>query len=210
MAINKLTPRFVQSIKTKGMYADGSGLYLQVDSGGLRKSWIFRYHIAGRSDRQMAIGPLHIVTLAEARKRTRQYRKILVDAIDAIEQHGSDNLARKPAKESSITFARCAEEYLDRRGNEWTPSFTQASKCHIRMYLLPRLGDLPVDMIGVYQVYDALKPLYETKAATALVVRQHLDGILSWAIAKEYRVGLIGPYVRDRSRNCCRVSALGR
>jgi hypothetical protein len=41
MAIHKLTASFVQSVKIKGMYPDGGGLYLQVGPGGRAKSWIF-------------------------------------------------------------------------------------------------------------------------------------------------------------------------
>jgi integrase len=47
-----------------------------------------------------------------------------------------------------------------------------------------------VNVIGVNQVYDVLKPLYETKPATGLKVRDYLAAILNWATAKEYRTGV--------------------
>lgn len=57
----------VRQLQGAGRYPDGGGLYLQITpSGG--KSWIFRYHTAGR-ERQMGLGPLEFVSLAEAREK---------------------------------------------------------------------------------------------------------------------------------------------
>jgi hypothetical protein len=52
------------------MYEDGGGLYLQVSAGGA-KSWIFRFMPDGRA-REMGLGPLHTIPLAEARKRAAE------------------------------------------------------------------------------------------------------------------------------------------
>jgi hypothetical protein len=54
--MHRLIPSFVATVKTKGMYFDGGGLYLQVGDGGRAKSWIFRYHVKGRGDRQIGLG----------------------------------------------------------------------------------------------------------------------------------------------------------
>jgi hypothetical protein len=73
MAIHKLDPRFVETVKTNGMYADGGGLYLQVRDGA--KSWLFRYHVQGRRyDRHKSLGALHTVGLAKAREEARKCR----------------------------------------------------------------------------------------------------------------------------------------
>ena len=57
-----------------GMHPDGGGLYLQVTKGGAR-TWIYRFMLHGRA-REMGLGPLHIVTLAEAREKAREARKL--------------------------------------------------------------------------------------------------------------------------------------
>ena len=44
----KLTAKKVEHLKTRGMHADGGGLYLQVAKGG-SKSWLFRYKLYGRT-----------------------------------------------------------------------------------------------------------------------------------------------------------------
>jgi len=63
-----------------GMYADGGGLYLQVTPSGA-KTWIFRFMLHARS-REMGLGPLHTVTLAEAREKATQCRKLRLEGID--------------------------------------------------------------------------------------------------------------------------------
>ncbi|MGA7490700.1 MAG: Arm DNA-binding domain-containing protein, partial [Xanthobacteraceae bacterium] len=89
--IHRLTPRFVETVKVKGMYPDGGGLYLQVGEGGGAKSWLFRYNVEGR-DRQMGLGPLHTIGLAEARERARKRREQRLDGIDPIEARKADRL----------------------------------------------------------------------------------------------------------------------
>jgi Arm DNA-binding domain len=61
--INRLSHVKLASARTKGLYADGGGLYLQVASGG-SKSWIFRFKANGRA-RDMGLGPLSTVSLAK-------------------------------------------------------------------------------------------------------------------------------------------------
>jgi hypothetical protein len=65
--IRRLKALSVTRAKAKGLYADGGGLYLQISAVGT-KSWIFRYRMNGRkTPRDMGLGSLDTVTLAEAR-----------------------------------------------------------------------------------------------------------------------------------------------
>ena len=78
--INRLTPLEVANAKV-GMHADGGGLYLQVTktvAGQLNKSWLFRYSVGGR-DRQMGLGSLTEVKLAEAREKAVECRRQRLD-----------------------------------------------------------------------------------------------------------------------------------
>jgi hypothetical protein len=80
------------------MLCDGGGLYLQVSPGdgddSIRKSWVFRYAMPekvisknGRQrqrERQLGLGPLHTVTLAEARDKAMSCRKLLLEGTDPL------------------------------------------------------------------------------------------------------------------------------
>lgn len=81
--LNRLSNLKVARTKRPGMYADGGGLYLRVAEGG-SKQWMFRYVVNGRL-RDMGIGPEHTLTLAEARERATEARKLRLDGIDPIE-----------------------------------------------------------------------------------------------------------------------------
>ena len=63
---DKLTARQVQNLKKCGRYADGGGLYLQICRPGYRQ-WTFSFMMAGKR-REMALGPVTDVSLAEARQ----------------------------------------------------------------------------------------------------------------------------------------------
>ena len=94
-----LTAQQVKARKAPGMVADGGGLYLQVSPGGA-KSWVFRYQIAGKR-RDMGLGSVDDVSLAEARDRARDARKQVKDSIDPI-----DEPARRRARPRGSTPPR--------------------------------------------------------------------------------------------------------
>lgn len=81
--IFKLSAVGILNLKQPGRYGDGSGLWLQVRSSEC-KSWLFRFTLRGKS-RQMGLGALHTVSLAEAREKALQCRKLLLDDFDPIE-----------------------------------------------------------------------------------------------------------------------------
>ena len=90
------------------MHADGGGLYLQVSGTG-SKSWIYRFMLNGRA-RNMGLGPLHTISLAEARQAALQCRKLCHEGRYPIEERKA-RLA--PATSSyKPTFMKCAEAYI--------------------------------------------------------------------------------------------------
>lgn len=68
--LNILTALAVRNAATPGLTADGGGLYLQVGPTG-GKSWLFRFMLKGKA-RAMGLGPLHTVSLAEARQAVKR------------------------------------------------------------------------------------------------------------------------------------------
>ena len=82
--INRLSALKVRTKAKRGFHADGGGLYLQVSKFGTR-SWVFRFTLNKRS-REMGLGPLHTVSLAEAREEALKCRRLLREGVDPIEQ----------------------------------------------------------------------------------------------------------------------------
>lgn len=81
--LNRLTAVQVARAKKPGFYCDGGGLYLQV-TRTLAKSWLFRYMRRG-VPRGMGLGPTHTVSLADARIKAQEARRMLLEDVDPLE-----------------------------------------------------------------------------------------------------------------------------
>lgn len=103
MERGKLSALKVKTTTKPGTYQDGAGLMLVVKSGGAR-SWVLRTLVNGKR-RDIGIGSLSTVSLAEARTKAGELRKLARSGIDPIEQRR----AEKRAKAEIPTFKQAAE-----------------------------------------------------------------------------------------------------
>lgn len=94
--LNRLTPRGVETAKTPGLYADGGGLYLRVGRGGA-KSWCLRYMLEGKA-REMGLGGLSKIGLADARKKASAQRLLLVERVDPLARRKAERVATKQSR----------------------------------------------------------------------------------------------------------------
>ena len=195
MAIEKLKPRFVETVKTKGLYGDGGGLYLQVGEGGESKSWIFRYHVPGKGDRQMGLGSYETVRMSDARERARQCRLQRDAGIDPIEARLKQRLDQKLAAAKEKTFRQVFEEWFEEEAKSWIPGTAAMYRRKVEMHALPQLGKLPIQKFDMRDetssaailLADVLKPLVSAgKFVTARDLRWLIEGILSHANASNY------------------------
>ena len=70
--LNKLSAQTVKNATKPGRYADGGNLYLLVDHSGAKR-WLFIFRWQGKQ-REMGLGSLRDVTLAQARERATAAR----------------------------------------------------------------------------------------------------------------------------------------
>jgi integrase len=186
--IGKLTALKVDKAKKSGMYGDGGGLYLRVTADGA-KNWVFRFMLNGRP-RWMGMGPLHTVSMAEARKRAAEHRLRLHDGIDPIEARRAARLQARLDDAKGMTFNQCAEAYIKAHRAGWRNSKHSAQwSATLATYAEPVIGALPVQAIGTALVLKVLEPIWTTKPETAGRVRGRIEAVLDWATAREYRQG---------------------
>jgi integrase len=195
--IDKLSALTVSKVKKKGYYPDGQNLYLQVvDSGA--KTWIFRYMLNGKS-REMGLGGVSSLTLADARVKAAECRKLLNEGIDPIAARNIANTNKQLAAAKAQTFRQCAEAYIDAHKAGWR------NEKHIwqwgntlQRFAYPIIGDLPVQDVDVTLVLKILeqkieelkgKKFWEARPETASRVRGRIEVILDWATSREYRRG---------------------
>lgn len=188
-----LTAKGVESKTEPGYYADGGGLYLRVSKEGKRnsagvKTWAFLYTIAGRA-REMGLGPVSDISLAEARDLALDLRKQIRQGIDPIDarQKARDAQAKEASKR--FTFAEAAKEYIDahragwknaKHADQWTNT--------IATYAAPTFGHLSVSDVDTGLVVRVLKPIWETKNETANRLRGRIESILDWSATQGYRL----------------------
>src|SRR5437660_8925041 len=115
--IGKLTAMGVTQARRRGYYGDGGGLYLQVSASGA-KSWVFRFKEAGRV-REMGLGPLHTIGLAEARRRAQECRIARLDGCDPIEARRAKRIKGKLDAAKAVSFRNCAERYIATHKPGW-------------------------------------------------------------------------------------------
>jgi integrase len=178
--IHRLTPSRIERRRRPGLFADGGGLYLQVMPGGSR-SWIFQFDRAGKRTK-LGLGPLHTVSLDQARKRARALREqLLCGAVPA-----SARAVQRP----SITFRKVMAEYLAAHRAGWRSGQGALNvERSLTQHVLPVLGDLAVDKIELEDVFRALAPIWHTRTPTATLLRTRIEQILDFAKACKYRAG---------------------
>jgi integrase len=186
--LNRLSNLKVARAKQAGMYADGGGLYLRVAEGG-SKQWIFRYVANGRL-RDMGVGPCHTLTLAEARERATEARKLRLEGIDPIEHKKARRAAVAAAEAKAMTFKQCTEGFIRDNEAKWSNSKHRREwKSTLERYVYPELGSLSVAAIDTPLVLNVIKPLWERAPETASRVRGRIENVLGWATVHHYRTG---------------------
>jgi integrase len=186
--LNRLAAVEVRGIDKKGMHHDGGGLYLQVSASGA-KSWIFRFTLDGRA-REMGLGPVHAIPLAEARKRAAECRRMRLDGIDPIKARSEHRSWKKLEAAKGITFAACAAAYLDAHQDAWRNALHRKQwRTTLNNYAGPVFGSLPVQEVDLTLVMKALEPIWRTKCETASRVRGRIEAVLDWATVRGYRTG---------------------
>ncbi|MBT3786780.1 MAG: tyrosine-type recombinase/integrase [Alphaproteobacteria bacterium] len=187
-SINRLSARAVSTLAKQGLHADGGGLYLQVSRFDT-KSWIFRFTL-NKKTRDMGLGPLHTISLAEAREEALQCRKMVRDGIDPIGVRRELLAKRLNQASSFITFRQCAEAYISSHSAAWK-NVKHSTQWHntLNTYVYPVFGDLSVQSIDVGLVLKVLEPIWQTKTETASRVRGRIESVLDWAATRKYRKG---------------------
>src|SRR6266851_3844990 len=178
----------VARAKAPGYYGDGVGLFLQVSRVGTA-SWVFRYRVAGRL-REMGLGSLDTIGLADARERARKAREQRLDGLDPIELRKAARLSAQLDAAKAVTFKDCAKRYIAAHQPSWrNPKHAAQWGSTLETYVYPAIGNLAVQGVGVGLVLQAIEPIWTTKPETASRVRGRIESILDWATARGYREG---------------------
>ena len=186
-ATNRLTEIAVRAAKVYGRYADGDGLYLQVSRNGSR-SWVLRYRKGSRRH-DLGLGPLSVISLAEARRRAQRIRQQLLDGIDPMQQRRADETQALLDAAKAMTFDQCRDAFIAGHEAGWkNAKHRQQWMSTLETYASPVIGKLPVASVDVGLVLRVLESIWTTKPETAGRLRGRIERILSWATTRGYRM----------------------
>src|SRR5262245_19027646 len=112
-----MSTKEVAGLVAPGRYAVGHGVYLQISQWSTR-AWLFRYVRDGKA-RHMGLGSAEYVTLAEARAKGFEARRLLITGVDPLEAKRGAVLERAKAAVKTKTFRECAEAYIKAHETGW-------------------------------------------------------------------------------------------
>ena len=171
--------------------SDGGSLYLLVTpSGG--KLWRMKYRFADK-EKQLSFGAYPALSLADARNRRDDAKRLLANGIDPGEMKKSLKQANIALDENS--FEIVAREWITKFSGQWSQVHADTITERMERDVFPYMGAKPVSDIKSTELLAVLRRV-ESRGAldTAHRIRNHCGQVFRYAVAT-------GRAERDPSRD---------
>jgi integrase len=185
--------------------SDGNGLHLLVEPNG-SKLWRFRYHF-DRKEKMLSFGRYPEVSLASARAKRDEARKLLAAGTDPSQQRLLDSIAA--AATARNTFGAIVEDYLAELGEKGLAESTMTKNRWLLQELAAPLSRRPITEIKPAEILPILKRVEKTgRRETARRLRGAIGTVFRFAIANlkaendptfALRGSLLTPQVQHRA-----------
>lgn len=181
-----LTDTEVRKAKAKDSayrMSDGGSLFLWVTPAG-GKLWRWAYKHEGK-EKLMSFGKYPDVSLALARERHGEARKLLAQGIDPMEERKAAKTAEKSAAENS--FRTIAGLWFDHWQVDKSRQHVDATRRRMEANIFPLLGSRPIGEIEAPELVVMVKAI-EGRGAADLAKRalENVGQIFRFAIAHGY------------------------
>ncbi|MDE1475499.1 tyrosine-type recombinase/integrase [Xenorhabdus bovienii] len=178
----KLTARQIETAKPQDKdfkLSDGGGMYLLIKVNG-SKYWRLKYRIAGK-EKLLAIGTFPLISLAEARKKRDEAKKLMAEGIDP----NQDKKQKKLAAQGEInnTFENITREWYSKRVDRWSASYAEEMMETFEKDVFPYIGKRPIAEIKPMELMAVLSRINDRGATEKLrKVRQRCGEVWKYAI----------------------------
>jgi hypothetical protein len=160
---------------------DTLGLYLMVLPSGVR-SWRMKYYF-GKKEKRLTFGQYPEVSLAEARARRDEARRLVREGIDPDVDRKQQ--AANRITEGGNTLQSVVLRWHDQQKPHWTPRYAGQVLQRFENDVFPAIGKLPVTQVTVALVLGMLRTIQARGAKEgAHRVRQHLADAFAMAISE--------------------------
>lgn len=160
-----------------GKHADGQGLWLfKRDKSAGR--WMLRLVVHGKR-REMGLGRWPDVTIAEARERAAQSRRLLRDGVDPIEER-----AKLRRRIERLTVAKAIDQCFNARKAELKDD-GEAGRwmSPLKVHVIPKIGRRAIEDVDQHLLRELLAPIWHEKPQAASKALNRLNLTLKHAAA---------------------------
>ena len=179
-----LTDTFVRQVKHSGKpagekHTDGKAMYLLVNATG--KYWRMSYRFDGKQ-KTLALGVYPAVSLASARERRDNARRLIANGIDPVQAKQQDKAVRAAAAEN--TFESVSRTWLAKTVANRADSTQDKITTSLQNDVFPWIGKMPIAVIGPRDVLAVVQKI-EARGAidTAHRVKQTCGQVFRFAVA---------------------------
>ncbi|MBA4757750.1 integrase arm-type DNA-binding domain-containing protein [Sphingosinicella sp.] len=174
------TVKEIDALRTSGKHSVGDSLLLVVGTNGTR-SWIARVRSPDGRRRDIGLGPLADVSLAEAREKARELRGQTRAGLDPLAEK------RKAARVVPTFEAAARKVYAEREDGWKSQKHREQWLNSMEHHVFPKIGRLPINAVTGPLIVEALKPIWTTKPETASRALQRIASVVAWGAAHGYR-----------------------
>lgn len=172
MPLTDMKIRALKPTNKPQKYGDGGGLLLLVNPNG-SKLWRMVYRHAGKQ-KQLSFGAWPEVSLAEARARRDDARKLLAEGLDPSLKKKQDKILKLEAEAN--TFDAIAAEFLQKNERERKSEATLSKKRWLIDLASKDIGQRPITEISVTEV---LVPLRKAEGRENFETAKRMRAVIS-------------------------------
>jgi integrase len=160
--------------------SDGGGMYMLITPDSARY-WRLDYRFAGKR-RTLALGVYPTVTLADARERREEARRLLANAMDpGVAKKAARRAARIASKD---TFEAIAREWISRQRKRIAQRYCALLLSRLEADIFPHIGSRPIAEIDASELLEVLRRVEKRGVfETALRLRQTCGQVFRYSIA---------------------------
>ncbi|MBG0576000.1 tyrosine-type recombinase/integrase [Enterobacter ludwigii] len=178
----KLTAIEIKAAKPKEKaykLSDGGGMYLEVFPNGT-KSWRMKYRFGGK-EKRVVFGVYPTVTLAEARTKRDEAKKLLALGGDPGQE--KQNQKQSQAMSRANNFERIALEWHKHKSQNWSAGYSNDILEYLKKDIFPFIGAKAITEIKPAEMLNTLRKMEERGVLDKLKkTRQACRQIFTYAV----------------------------
>lgn len=157
---------------------DGGGLYLLITPAG-GKLWNLKYRYFGK-EKKLSLGAYPALSLADARQRRNESKKLLANGVDPSEVKKAQKNAISACNENS--FEVVAREWHAKFSPTWSESHAHWVKRRLEQYVFPAIGIRPIAGLKGLDILRVLQTIESVALETAHRVKFVIGQIFRYAV----------------------------